>query len=445
MPVSITPLDSWIAGRIGADSNGQDKTLSAAAIRAYQLDKLGEILEYARTHSSFHGARLEQLSGKAIRSFEDFRTVPFMDHTDLREHAQNMLCVQQDDIARIVTMQSSGTTGKPKRLFFSEQDLELTIDFFHNGIQTMVRPGERMLILLPGPTPDSTGDLLARGLARMGAEGIVHGLVQDPCETLRTAHNEQVDSLVGFPVQVLSLARLDAQGSGPRLNPKTVLLCSDYISRSIADFLEKIWGCKVFSHWGTVETGLGGGVECEARQGCHLRQADLFLEIIGPHSLQPLPDGDWGEIVLTTLTRRAMPIIRYRTGDIGRLLSERCACGSAIVRLDKVRGRMADSRPLANGHHLRLPLLDEVIFAFEQVMDYQARLQAGNGGERLIIELGVLDDGTGHLTKNFRAALEAMPELQDTDTGRGPAVDLGVELWSRKPYTAAKRILLDER
>lgn len=443
MSIPLTPLDSWIAARIGAQ-NERGAPVPAAAVRAYQLDRLRETLAYGKAHSPFYAASLQNVAEADVGSFADLDRIPLMSHEALRTHGQAMLCVRQDDVARIVTMRSSGTTGKPKRLFFSEQDLERTIDFFHNGIQALVRPGQRMLILLPGATPDSTGDLLARGLSRMGAEGIIHGLVEDPNRTLQAAREAEVDSIVGFPVQILSLARLDARQEGRRLNPETVLLCSDYVPQSIANWLEKIWGCEVYSHWGTVETGLGGGVECAARQGCHLRQADLLLEIIDPETLHPLPDGCWGEIVITTLTRRAMPLVRYRTGDLGRLFSDACACGSSLLRLDKVQGRIADNRLLSNGRCLRLPRLDEVVFAQEQVMDYQARLQKDGEGERLIIELRVLQHEDA-LTRTLRSELEALPELQRTDAGDGPRIGFVVENWVLKPYTAAKRILIDER
>jgi len=96
-------------------------------------------------------------------------------HNELRSYGQNMLCVSQDEVARIITMHSSGTTGPPKRLYFTGDDLERTIDFFHHGMKTLVKPGQKVLILLPGATPDSTGDLLSSALLRMDVTGWVYG------------------------------------------------------------------------------------------------------------------------------------------------------------------------------------------------------------------------------------------------------------------------------
>ncbi len=99
-------------------------------------------------------------------------------------------------------------------------------------------------------------------------------------------------------------------------------------------------GCEVFAHSGLTETGFGGGVECGAHQGYHLREADLFVEIVDPGTGRPLPDGEPGEIVVSTLCRLAMPLIRYRTGDLGHLLPGPCVCGSPFRRLGAVAGRI---------------------------------------------------------------------------------------------------------
>ena len=134
-------------------------------------------------------------------------------------------------------------------------------------------------------------------------------------------------TVVGIPVQVLGLARLSVAGGAP-LHLKTVLLSTDHCSPVVATAIEAAWGCRVFDHYGTTEMGLGGGVDCEAHAGYHLREADLLVEVVDPESGAPLPDGEYGEVVFTTLTREAMPLIRYRTGDRGRFLPGACPCGS---------------------------------------------------------------------------------------------------------------------
>ena len=109
---------------------------------------------------------------------------------------------------------------------------------------------------------------------------------------------------------------------------------------AIVKGLQEIWDCAVYNHYGTTEMGLGGGVECAARRGYHLREADLYFEIIDPLTGGILEDERrYGEIVVTTLTRHGMPLIRYRTGDRSRFIPGNCLCGTLLNTLEKVSGR----------------------------------------------------------------------------------------------------------
>src|SRR6266536_362816 len=136
---------------------------------------------------------------------------------------------------------------------------------------------------------------------------------------------EQVDCVVGIPAQILSLVRCRGPFADvPSRRLKRVLLCSDHVPERIVQEIKREWACEVFEHYGMTEMGLGGGVDCEAHCGYHVREADLYLEIVDIDTGRPVPAGRFGEIVFTTLTRRGMPFIRYRTGDISRFLPGVC-------------------------------------------------------------------------------------------------------------------------
>jgi phenylacetate-coenzyme A ligase PaaK-like adenylate-forming protein len=137
-------------------------------------------------------------------------------------------------------------------------------------------------------------------------------------------------------------ARLAKKSEGDaviRKNMRTILLSAQYISDEEKAIIERTWNCTVYEHYGMTEMGLGGAMACEARVGYHPREADLLCEIIDPETGKVLPEGEYGEIVFTTLTRRAMPLIRYRTGDFSRWLPYSCTCGSVLKRIDKVGDR----------------------------------------------------------------------------------------------------------
>ncbi len=145
------------------------------------------------------------------------------------------------------------------------------------------------------------------------------------------------DSLVGLPGQVLALVRHPAAIMLPPGRIRSVLLSADYVPDAVVREIGRVWGCPVFNHYGMTEMGLGGGVDCRALTGYHLREADLYFEIVDPVDGRPLPEGESGEVVFTTLTRRGMPLIRYRTGRPGRF-----SPGTMSLRLGA-----AASRPCA--------------------------------------------------------------------------------------------------
>ena len=372
----ITPLDSWIKEKI----NHGD-------LQSCQLDKLNETLELARGKSAFYKKHFEGLP-ETLSNLDDLQLFPFTTAEDIRQNPLRFVCVSQGEIQRIVTLQTSGTTGEPKRIFFTAEDQQLTIDFFGVGMSVLTEPDERVLIFLPGETPGSVGDLLRMGLERKGRKPIPYGMVKDPFHALDVMEKEQADCLVGSPTQILSLAR---RWNPKNKAPRTVLLSTDYVPAAIVDVLENIWGCKVFNHYGTTEMGLGGGVECEAHRGYHLREADMYFEIVNPETGEPVPDCEYGEVVFTTLTRRGMPLIRYRMGDRSRFIVNDCPCGTKLRTMEKIRGRFSGFVSVGD-ETLKLPDLDEVLFPVQGLLNFSVTVSGSGGDESLLVEAQILTD-----------------------------------------------------
>ena len=278
-----TPLDAWIAGIIGAE------TLTRGGLSAWQIARTNEAVEYARSRSRFYrnllGSREICLSGR-----DDLAGLPFTSAADIAARPMDFLSVSQERVSRIITLRSSGTTGEPKRIFFTEADQERTADFFAVGMSTLVGPGDRVLILFPCGQPGSVGELLCRALPRIGVRPIPHGPVGDPREALEAAVKSGATSLAGTAIQAHLLCgqwRSDCRETGhggechqggharPALMEsfiRTALLSADYVPDAVVRELREIWGCAVYGHYGMTEMGLGGGVECEAREGYHMRE-----------------------------------------------------------------------------------------------------------------------------------------------------------------------------
>jgi phenylacetate-CoA ligase len=406
--VPITPLDHWIRRRIGAD---RGRPLTRTVLASYQLQALNRTIDHARRSSPFYRTHLAGLSRDSLTGLDRLADLPFTTAADLRRDPMAFVCVSQSEIARVVTMESSGTSGRPKRIFFTAADLERTVDFFHHGMSTLVHPGQRVMILLPGERPGSVGDLLVRGLARMAVDGIVHGPVSDPPAAIAAAVAAGVDSLVGIPAQVLAMAG-HARGKALTGRIRTVLLSTDYVPAAIVGRLQRVWGCRVFRHYGMTEMGLGGGVECAARDGYHLREADLLVEIVDPQSGRPLPDGCSGEIVVTTLTREGMPLIRYRTGDLAAFRIDSCPCGTALKTLDAVRGRLDGPVSLPGGGILSIGELDEALFGVEALLDYGVEMTDGENVDRLRLRIACEREASfAAAARQVQLAVAAVPAI----------------------------------
>ncbi len=322
-------LDIWTAQKL------ETATLSRDVIEAYQLKKIKETFSWAKERSPFYRKRYE---GAAVNTWEDFAELPFTEPEDVRSWGAEMLCVPPSQISRIVTMDTSGTTGAPKRIYFTEEDQELTIDFFHNGMQLLVDASDTVMILMPCKRPGSIGDLLKKGLERFQVKVIPYGLADkaDEEKILKIMEKEQVTCAVALATQLAAIAK---KAEHYKIPMKTVLLSAEYVSKESRQAIGSAWDCKIFEHYGMTEMGLGGAVSCPWLEGYHIRESDLYVEIIDPKTGRILPDGEEGEVVFTTLTRKGMPFIRYRTGDWGSLLQQPCQCGSVLKRLSRIGDR----------------------------------------------------------------------------------------------------------
>lgn len=395
----LSNYEKWIRGLVL--EGGQPFTRET--IEAYQLGKLKEALLYVKDKSMFYATQLMGLDIDKIKSLEDFALrVPFTYPEDLAKESSDFLCLAQHEVARIITIRTSGTK-KEKRIFFTEGDLERTVDFFHHGMGYIVKPGQKVLILMPGNYYGSIGDLLKKGLERLGCDALIMGVGKDSLSILDTIRREDIDSVVGLPQQLYQLARIKNNlGEMSDLKLESILLSADYVPDSVKEVLEEAFSCRVFNHYGMSEMGYGGAVDCGCLEAYHLREADLYFEIIDPISGQVLPPGQEGEVVFSTLTREAMPLIRYRTGDRARFIKGGCQCSEILKRMAHIEGRYQDLLYIDN-QPLSMALLDEALFRIDNLLEYRASLKEG---KTLRLSLKAVDENKPLGLDEVRGALE---------------------------------------
>ncbi|MBO4819071.1 MAG: phenylacetate--CoA ligase family protein [Firmicutes bacterium] len=328
------PVDALVAARIGIPY----EELTEEKVGEYQLEAFRRTLRRAKERSGFYARLYKDIDPGSVRSFEDMEKLPMTSESDLAGNEWSFLCSSASDVDRVVTVPTTGTTGKQKKISHTEDDIQKAIEFIKAGYEVMnCRAGEKMLILMSGTSAGSIGDMVLKAVEPLGMSIEVFGSVTD----VRTAYEKLMDYrpevVEAVPWHAAALASYGKQFGNPEKEfIRSVNLSADVVPDSIAERLERLWECTVHRHYGSTEMCIFGGVECSAREGYHIRPCDILYEI-------PYTDEEGkGEIVITTLDRKVMPLIRYKTGDIGKFTETSCACGGRLKRILKVYGRERD-------------------------------------------------------------------------------------------------------
>lgn len=340
--------------------------------------------------------------------------LPFTLPEQVAAAPESFLAVPHDAVEGVITVHTSGTTSpQGKRIFCTQEDLTRTVDFFCHGMRYMVRPHstDRVALLMSGQREGSVGALLQAAMQAIGLECHILGFPVDEDAALDAVCACRPTCIVGVPKHVLALARHPRTArSGLKTCLRNVLLSGDGVNDSIRTAIATALDCEVFVHYGLTESGLGGAVECPVHHGCHVRHNDIFVEICTPEG-QPVPAGTWGEIVVSTLTRQAMPLLRYRTGDAGRLLAQDCPCESLLPRLE-AQGRLSEAIPYFFGHMqglLQIESLNALVYAQPCLRAYTISLYTEDGPTLALgLHLHREDASSGKACENIRRAVAAL-------------------------------------
>lgn len=420
-------LDAWVGRTIGLG-----RLPSRDDVAAYQLQRLNETLAHARAESPFYRSQADWPNPGHLADIKDLSRFHLTTPADLSRGDPSLIALPLRDAARLVTIPTSGTSGPQKRLFFTEADIEATVAYFEHGMATIVRPGSCVAVAFPAERPDSVGELLMRGLTRLGAIPMALPVGGSLDALVGALRDLQPAAIAGMPVTLGAAARRIATDGGPPLGIETALVSADSVSPSFKAALAAIWGTVVFEHWGMTETGYGGALACDAHDGLHIRETDLYVEIVDANTGRLLPAGDEGEIVLTTLRRRGLPLIRYRTGDRGSIAESPCRCGSVLRRL-RLGSRIGEPILLGRERHLPREILDDAIFAVDGVIDFSVELRSA-GHPRLTV--GLVADHP-QVADDVRAALLHHPLLGPVL--QSPEVDIAVEITSDSKLTLCRK------
>ncbi len=306
-------------------------------VEKYKLFKLREVLNYVYEKSPFYKGlfRKINLNPEDIKSFQDFAKMPPTESEEISENPYRFLCVPQGEILRGFTVEEF--FGDERRIFFTESELKEIVEVIAVGLKIIdMRAGNAVQIMYPWEPEWGLPDLVKHGVRLGNGRPVVSGALKFEKQIDEIKKNEP--SLIIGPNPYLreftawAKDRFDLK----QLKVKGLILsrgCNFFpFDETIRKEMEEAWGCKVFDHYGITEASFALALECYEQNGLHLNEHDVYVEVIDPDSGETVNIGEEGELVFTTLNRRGMPLIRYRSKDIATLIDEPCECGAKLSR-----------------------------------------------------------------------------------------------------------------
>ena len=391
------------------------ETLSVSQIRELQLQRLQATVRHCM-NSPFYKKRFEEIGLKPedIKSLDDLKKIPFTTKQDLRDtYPFGMASIPLKDCVRLHS--SSGTTGNPTVILHSQKDL----DEWANAVARC--------LWMVGLRPDdvfqnSSGyGMFTGGLGfQYGAERL--GMLTVPAAAGNSLR--QIKFITDFgttaihasPSYVTRLKEvMDQQGVDPQRDTKlrTLVIGAEPHSEEQRKRIEKMMGVKAYNSFGMSEMcGPGVAFECKEQNGLHIWEDYYIVEIVDPETLEPVPEGEIGEMVLTTLNREAMPLLRYRTRDLTRILGHDCPCGRHHVRLDRMKGR-SDDMMVLRGVNIFPIQIEKILMQFKELStNYLITLTTDGDNDNMTVEVELEEMFTDdyarleNLTKSITRALK---------------------------------------
>ncbi|MGN1480710.1 phenylacetate--CoA ligase family protein [Porcipelethomonas sp.] len=376
------------------------ETMSRRQIEEIQLERLKWLVDYCIKNIPFYCRRLESagVTPEKIKCLDDIQYIPYTTKDDIRDNYPFGLFGQP--LKKIVRIHaSSGTTGKPTVVGYTKNDLE-------NWSDCMAR-----LCVAAGATDEDIVQIAFGYGLFTGALGLHYGLEKIGATVVPTSSGnteKQIMLMQDFQTTALVATPSYAQFIGEtakdmgvidNLNLKLGLFGSEGCTEEMRGQIEKTLGLFATDNYGMSEL-MGPGVsgECRMRCGMHINEDHFLAEIIDPTTLQVLPKGSQGELVVTTLTKEGIPMLRYRTKDITKINYEPCECGRTFARMDKIKGRTDDMLKI-RGVNVFPSQIESVLMSFDQIAPhYQLVVTRENFSDRLEVKVELAD---GSLLENY--------------------------------------------
>jgi len=370
------------------------ETWDRASIEAAQVVRLRNTVEQAG-RCAFYAERFAEakITPASIRTPDDIRRIPFTTKDDLRsQYPEGLLCVPREDIVRMHS--SSGTTGTPTAICHTRNDLNSWADLMARCMYMVGVRRSDVFQNMAGYGLFTGGLGIHAGAERLGCMTIPAG-AGNSLRQVRLIKDFKTTVIHIIPSYALVLANtLIESGEDPSsLPPRIALVGAEPHSEETRRRVEKALGVKAYNSYGLSEmNGPGVAFECQEQNGLHVWEDAYIVEVIDPETGEYASEGETGELVLTTLCRAAMPILRYRTGDRTALLPGGCACGRMHRRIDRIQGR-TDDMFIIKGVNIYPMQIEQVVMGRPEVgQNYLIVLENNGPKEELRVKVEIRDE-----------------------------------------------------
>ena len=409
------------------------ETMKRADLEALQIKRLKETIRIA-LQSPFYKTRLGEagITPDKINTLDDLRKLPFTTKDDLRNNYPfGLVAAPTDQVVRLHS--SSGTTGNPTVICHSQHDLD---QWANRVARCLYMVGLRSSDVFQNTSGYGmfTGGLgFQYGAEKLGAL-TVPAAAGNTIRQIKFIRDFGTTAIHAIPSYVFRLYEVMREMNiDPRTDTKLTTLVigaephTDAQRRKIEDAL----GVRAFNSFGMSEmSGPGVAFECQEQNGLHLWEDCYIMEIVDPETLEPVPDGEVGELVLTTLDRDAMPLIRYRTRDLTRILPGECPCGRTHRRIDRLKGR-SDDMFIVKGVNIFPMQIEKILMQFKELgANDLITIDTINNNDEVLVEVELSDlftddysqlQGlTREITRQLKDEILLTPKIRLVDKGALP-------------------------
>ncbi len=403
-----------------------------------QIELVNSRIQALEKAGSFYGKKLREAGITEIHSAEDFAKLPFSEKKDLRDaYPLGLMTAPEEEIVRIHS--SSGTTGTPVIIPYTAKDVDDWATMFARCYEVAGITKKDRIQITPGYGLWTAGIGFQNGAEKLGAMVIPMGPGNTDKQLQMMQDMESTVICATSSYALLLAEEIQKRGIRDKIKLKKGVIGSERWSEKMRQRISTELGIELYDIYGLTEIyGPGIGINCEKESGMHYWDDFIYLEIIDPVTGKNVPDGEIGEIVITTLVKEGAPLIRYRTHDLSRIIPEKCSCGRCYPRIDAIMGRTDDMMKI-KGVNVFPSQIEEVIGSFDEISsEYQIRISHLDGKDTMRIYVEATGD------HDWNALSKRIAEKVKSRIGFTPIVKI-VEIGMLPRSTKKTARVIDER